>query len=208
MKQQALIIFTKAPVAGAVKTRLIPALGADGAAALHKKLIVSCLDNAIAPQQWDSYLWCAPDPSHPLFQTVAQQYPLQLRQQTGVDLGARMFNAFESLATTYQRMVIVGTDCPQISVDHIKDVFAALKNDVDAVITPAEDGGYVLMGLTRVPAILFKNIAWGSSQVMQQTRVALRDAGLRWQELGLFWDIDRPEDLRRYEMELKSSLSE
>ena len=108
-----------------------------------------------------------------------------------------MAQAFtQSLAHT-KHAICIGTDCPALTVRHLHDAAAALRAGHDAVISPAEDGGYTLIGLARHEPRLFTGISWSSDQVMRQTRERLRDCGLRWLELETLWDIDRPEDWQR-----------
>jgi glycosyltransferase A (GT-A) superfamily protein (DUF2064 family) len=94
-------------------------------------------------------------------------------------------------------VLLIGTDCPALDVAALRAAAAALEAGDDAVLVPAEDGGYVLVGLARPVAALFDRIAWGSDRVMRESRERLRAAGLRWRELAPSWDVDRPEDLAR-----------
>jgi glycosyltransferase A (GT-A) superfamily protein (DUF2064 family) len=94
-------------------------------------------------------------------------------------------------------MLLIGTDCPALTTQTLHDAAVALAPNQDAVFVPAEDGGYVLVGLHRPERCLFENMPWGGSEVMAQTRVRLRASGLRWRELAPLWDVDRPEDLPR-----------
>lgn len=193
----AILVFAKAPVAGAAKTRLIPLLGADGAAELQGRLLRHALTTtrAVAPAKLE--LWCTPDTTHPALVAAAGDCGAMLHLQTGDDLGARMAQAFaQSLAHT-KYAICIGTDCPALTVRHLHDAAAALRAGHDAVFSPAEDGGYTLIGLARNEPRLFDGIAWSSDQVMSQTRERLRDCGLRWQEIETLWDVDRPEDWQR-----------
>jgi rSAM/selenodomain-associated transferase 1 len=193
----AILVFAKAPVAGAAKTRLIPLLGAAGAATLHGRLIIRALATARAAALDDITLWCAPDVAHPFLQSAAQQYAAGLQIQRGADLGARMAHAF---AITLQRAayaVCIGADCPALTAQHLQQAAAALRAGDDAVFVPAEDGGYALIGLSCAAPALFAGINWGEHTVMPETRVRLRENDLRWSELETLWDVDRPEDYLR-----------
>jgi rSAM/selenodomain-associated transferase 1 len=198
MTAPAIAIFARAPVAGATKTRLIPALGADGAARLHAQLLEKTVATACAAALGPVTLWCAPDTTHPCFQTLDDAFPITLATQATGDLGDRMLNAFERHASAGP-LLLIGTDCPALTTRTLKDAAAALDPTQDAVFVPAEDGGYVLVGLHRPERRLFENMPWGGSDVMAQTRVRLRASGLRWRELDPLWDVDRPEDLPRFE---------
>jgi rSAM/selenodomain-associated transferase 1 len=193
----AILVFAKAPVAGAAKTRLIPLLGAEGAAELQGRLLRHALATArgAAPAQLE--LWCAPDTRHPALVTAAGDAGATLQVQCSGNLGERMAQAFTRSLAHARYAICIGTDCPALTVKHLDNAASALREGHDAVLSPAEDGGYTLIGLSRNEPRLFEGIAWSSDQVMAQTRERLRDCGLRWQELDTLWDVDRPEDWLR-----------
>jgi uncharacterized protein len=193
----AVAILAKAPVAGLAKTRLIPALGAEGAAALQARLIVRAIATACAAGCGPVTLWAAPDASHPMFQEMAVRHSIVLAVQPYGDLGARMHAA---CTATRGPVLIIGTDCPALTPDHLRDAAQVLRAGRDAVAIPAEDGGYVLIGLTRPVPALFSDMIWSTSEVMEETRRRMAGHGLRWQELVPLWDVDRPEDLPRMRM--------
>lgn len=193
----AILVFAKAPLPGAAKTRLIPLLGAEGAAALQSRLLGRALATARAASPDALQLWCAPDCSHPALQEAAQRHRATLHAQRGNDLGARMAQAFDASLAPGRHTLIIGTDCPALAPRHLQEAAAALRGDCDAVFIPAEDGGYALIGLARRAPALFEDIAWGGPAVMTQTRERLSAAGLRWRELETLWDVDRPEDFLR-----------
>ena len=193
-------VFAKAPVAGAAKTRLSGLLGEEGAARLHAGLVRRALATAVAATPDPVELWCAPDETHAFFVSCAAQFPLQLHSQVGDGLGARMRNAFDASFATGHQLVLIGSDCPVLTPDHLRAAAAHLR-EYDAVITPAEDGGYVLVALARPLPDVFAGIDWGTGQVMQQTRERLRAAGARWVEPPTCWDVDRPGDYERLERE-------
>ena len=114
------------------------------------------------------------------------------------DLGERMHRAMERALRRYRRCLLIGTDCPVLTPQHLRDASAALAARNDAVLIPAEDGGYALIGLARCDARLFENIAWGGDTVLADTRERLRQLKWRWHELETLWDIDRPDDYRRW----------
>lgn len=190
------MVFARAPVPGQCKTRLIPALGTQGAAQLHERLVRRALAAACESQPASVELWCTPDASHPFFTACARDYPIGLQVQQGGDLGERMHAAFAHALNSHQRAVLIGADIPGIDAAYLRDAVTALDH-APAVFGPAEDGGYVLVGLKKADGKLFRNIDWGGPQVMAQTRE--RAAHLGWQvaELGTLWDLDRPEDLAR-----------
>ena len=189
-------VFARAPVPGEAKTRLIPALGAEGAAALHASLVqralAAALDAGVGPVE----LWCAPDTSDPFFARCERELGVALRTQRGADLGERMARAFEAALGENAALVVIGSDCPALTASTLREAAAALAAH-DAVIAPAQDGGYVLVGLSAQVAGLFEAIAWGGPAVMAQTRKRLERSAKTWKELETFWDIDRPEDYER-----------
>ncbi|HEX2255350.1 MAG TPA: TIGR04282 family arsenosugar biosynthesis glycosyltransferase [Afifellaceae bacterium] len=189
--------FAKAPVPGYAKTRLAPLLGAEGAAALQAELIARAIDTALAARLGPVSLWCAPDNSHPLFARLAAAHGVQLFDQQGPDLGARMAAAFAAL-TPDRPLLLIGTDCPALTPDHLRECATGLVSGDDAVFLPAEDGGYVLVGLKEPRPDIFGGIAWGSARVMEETRARLRAAGLSWSEPAVLWDLDEPADYQRY----------
>jgi uncharacterized protein len=191
------LVFARAPVAGAVKTRLIPRLGAEGAAELHKLLVHRALSAARDASFGRPLLYCAPDASHPFFQRCAEDYRAELRVQTGDDLGERMVCALSEGLEIASCALLIGSDCPALSAASLQAAAAALAGDSDLVFVPAADGGYVLIGARKIDEALFKGVDWGTASVMQQTRARITDLGWTWRELPVLWDVDRPEDLDR-----------
>jgi rSAM/selenodomain-associated transferase 1 len=192
-----ILIFAKAPQPGAVKTRLIPALGAQGAATLHAQLVEHTLAMVCAAGTGRVELHCAPNTSNPFFRFCSAKYGIALAAQSDGDLGERMFDAFSEALNTTSHVILVGTDCPALTVSYLIEALEALRDGSDAVFVPAEDGGYALIGLGKCDARLFEGISWGGSQVMAQTRGRLRELRWRWRELDPLWDVDRPADYQR-----------
>jgi rSAM/selenodomain-associated transferase 1 len=190
-------VFARAPVAGTVKTRLIPALGATGAAALHRTLVLRALEAAVDSGVGPVELWCAPDASDAFFRDCAARFGISLAVQGGGDLGERMRRAFDALQARSNRAVLIGSDIPAMTAEYLRAADAALAGGGEAVIGPAEDGGYVLIGLSRAAPELFRDIEWGAPGVAQETRARIARLGLRHVELPMLWDLDRPEDLSR-----------
>ncbi|HLN07458.1 MAG TPA: TIGR04282 family arsenosugar biosynthesis glycosyltransferase [Xanthobacteraceae bacterium] len=187
-------VLAKAPIPGLAKTRLIPALGAAGAAALQARLIVSTVETAYAAATGPVTLWVTPDPTHTVFRDVAARFRLSVRRQPDGDLGLRMLAAVAAAAAP---TLVIGTDCPALTAGHLADAATALREGFDAVVIPAEDGGYVLIGLRRPEPAVFAGTTWSTDTVMAETRARLAGLGLRWRELAPLWDVDRPEDLVR-----------
>ncbi|HLF95671.1 MAG TPA: TIGR04282 family arsenosugar biosynthesis glycosyltransferase [Methylococcaceae bacterium] len=189
-----LLVFAKAPEPGIAKTRLIPLLGAEGAACLQARLTRRTVATAQATGLGRVELWCAPDTGHPFFAALAAESGIVLRTQLGADLGERMLHAAtESLACARYAMIL-GTDCPLLAWTHFRRVLDELRWGREAVIVPAEDGGYVLLGLARAAPELFRDIDWGTDRVLAQTRARLEKLDFRFSELDPLPDLDRPED--------------
>jgi rSAM/selenodomain-associated transferase 1 len=193
----AVAILAKAPVPGYAKTRLIPALGAKGAAALQADLLAHAVGTALAAGIGPVTLWCAPDRSHPAFAACAADGQVRLQDQPAGDLGTRMAAAVAGTRAEGGTLVI-GSDCPALTADALRAAAAALAAH-DAVLIPAEDGGYVLIGLARPQPAVFAGVAWGSAVVAAQTRARARLANLVMFEFPPLWDVDRDEDLVRLE---------
>jgi hypothetical protein len=189
----ALAILAKAPTAGSVKTRLIPALGADGAAALHARLIERTVETACAAAIGPVTLWVTPAP-HPYFTPLASRFRIPLAAQPDGDLGERMLAACRAAAGP---AIVIGSDCPALTLSHLRQAADVLRDGHDVVVIPAEDGGYVLIGSRRPQPELFTGVTWSTDEVMAQTRRRLGQGGLTWRELPPLWDVDRPEDLAR-----------
>ena len=186
-------IFAKAPVPGLCKTRMIPALGADGAARLQEWLIRQSLAHALAAGTGPVVMCCAPDATHPFFADAGRR-GARLSVQHGPDLGARMHAAFVEIGGP---VILVGSDCPAVSGAHLADVAQRLRAGEEAVIIPAEDGGYVLIALRRPRIELFTDISWGTERVFALTCERAKAAGIRLRVLPPLWDVDVPADLAR-----------
>jgi uncharacterized protein len=190
-------IMAKAPMPGLAKTRLIPALGAEGAAELQRALILRTVATALEAGIGPVSVWSSPNIQHRLFQDIASRHPVQLHDQSAGDLGERMHAAFVA-ATALSPTLLIGVDCPSMAPAHLRRCGECLRRGDDAVFLPAEDGGYVLVGLRRPQARLFRGIEWGSSTIMAITRERVRQLNLIWSEPETLWDLDRPDDLQRW----------
>jgi hypothetical protein len=184
-----IIVFAKAPVPGEAKTRLIPRLGAWRAARLHARLTRQTIRTALAAR-------CGPveihgTRRHSFFRSLNTRF----RLQRGRDLGERMHRALEKALRRHPIAILVGTDCPMLTPADLRRAARWLRGGCDAVLAPAEDGGYALVAVRRSRREWFEDIAWGSSQVYADTVRKL--AGYRWRAMRRVWDVDRPEDLEK-----------
>lgn len=193
-----LMIFCKAPIPGQVKTRLIPKLTAEQAAELHIELSTKTLQRATLSNLCPIQLWCAPTTDHIFFSASKAAYPIALKQQQGADLGERMHHAFCSALTDYSHALLMGCDCPSLTEQNLDQALTALNQENEVVLAPAEDGGYVLIGLNQPHPELFDNMPWGTARVLDETRNRIERYKLRNHELSEQWDLDTPEDLARY----------
>lgn len=197
LRQVQLAVLAKAPIPGMAKTRLIPALGAEGAARAQRELTRQALCTAQAAGIGPVTLWCAPDARHRFFRALQRTTGVRCLVQSSGDLGVRMHTAFR-LHCAEGPLLLVGTDCPAMQPLHLRRAAMALLEGADAVVQPAEDGGYVLIGLHQPQPTLFHAMPWSTDRVLGETRARARQAGLVVHELDTLWDVDRPEDLRRW----------
>jgi rSAM/selenodomain-associated transferase 1 len=196
--QAAVAILAKAPLPGLAKTRLIPALGAAGAARVQRRFACDALHAARQAQLGPVRLWCAPDAGQRFFRALARGQPLECHAQPEGDLGARLLQAMAQHFSTTPGLplLLMGTDCPLLSPGHLQAAARALA-DLDAVMIPAEDGGYVLLGLRRPVPQAFQGIAWSTAAVAAQPQARLREAGASLCLLKPLWDVDEPADWHR-----------
>lgn len=189
-------VLAKAPIAGLAKTRLIPALGPRGAARLQREFTRHALHTAAAAGLGPVTLWCAPEADHRFFRALRRAMNVDCRVQAAGDLGDRMHAAFTAHCAQGP-LLLIGTDCPALRPQQLREAARALCGGHDAVLGPAEDGGYVLVGLRTPQPALFSAMRWSTSTVMSETRVRARGLGLRMMELEMLWDVDVPADLQR-----------
>jgi rSAM/selenodomain-associated transferase 1 len=194
--EAAILVFARAPVPGAAKTRLIPRLGAWRAARLQARLTARALKTALAARCGRVELHVSPRTTHGFFVFCGKRFQVNLKAQAGKDLGERMHRAMARALRRHKAVIIIGTDCPALTPGDLRRAVRLLRG-CDAVLAPAEDGGYALIGLTKPSPRLFSAIPWGTSAVYEQTAARLASAGYRWRALRTVWDVDRPEDLDR-----------
>ena len=195
MAEAAVAVFAKAPIPGYAKTRLIPALGAEGAAALQERLTARAVATAVAAEIGPVTLWGAPDAKHPAFSHLARRYAVDLQPQESGDLGARMLAAFARLQP--RALVLIGSDCPSLTVEDLREAARALEVGADIALCPAEDGGYGLIAARRAWPTLFEGMPWGTDRVAELTRERVATAGLSLALLRTIWDVDAPADHER-----------
>lgn len=193
MSRYRLCLFTRFPTPGQAKTRLIPALGAEHAARLHRRMSeeMAARCEALSPTA-DLEVRVTGAPLH-AFQNwlgVNRHYA----QQGEGDLGARLESAIrDALADGKSGVLLLGSDCPDLSTDLLRQAIQVLESH-DAVLGPAFDGGYYLLGLRRSSPLLFKDMPWSTDQVAALTRQRLATSQMSFTELSILRDIDTPAD--------------
>ncbi len=199
-----LLLFARAPVAGRVKTRLVPALGAARAGDLYRAFLEDAARAYRGRGLWESVLYAEGGALGPSLAEIFPD-PWVRRPQSDGDLGRRLTDAFENeFGSEAPSCVAVGADHPALPAARLAELFAALREGWDAALVPAEDGGYCAIGLRREvpPRVVFEGIAWSTSEVLEQTITRLASAGLRHRLLEPGYDVDRPEDLDRLRRDL------
>ncbi len=205
-----IVIFAKAPVPGMVKTRLVPALGEVGAALLAQRMLADTIDRALAAGLANCELCATPHPSDPQWTghlpaagrltgerlAGVRSAGVRLADQGKGDLGQRLAAAATRVLNGGERVLLIGTDCPDLDAARLSDAAAQLDRH-DAVIIPATDGGYVLLGLARTDPSLFADIAWSTSTVAETTIARIRTLGWSLFIGETLSDIDEPADLDR-----------
>lgn len=191
----AIAIFARAPVPGEAKRRLVPALGEEGAADLQRRMTDRAVAAAVEARAGRVSLWCTPDCRHPSFRALGARHRIRLRVQRGRDLGRRMDAAMRNMLERHPFALLTGSDCPALGAATIRQAAEWLDGGTDAVLAPALDGGYVLIGLRRIEPFLFAGMAWGTDRVLAETRRRFGALGWKWRETEPLPDIDWPEDL-------------
>jgi len=208
MSRQRLIIFTKYPEPGKVKTRLIPVLGKERAASLHQAMTERTLRWAKSLSRKNPDLieiWFEGGTRRMMEEWLGPE--LNYFHQGDGNLGERMARAFsENFQKKKREVVLVGVDCPELTAFHGKAAFNALKNH-DLVLGPADDGGYCLIGLKRMVPEIFRSIAWGTGTVHHETLERAKNRDLSVRNLNILHDVDLPQDLPIWERASNQSLS-
>ena len=195
MAKEQLIVFLKAPRPGTVKTRIAQTTGAERACCIYRELVETVL-RKLTPLK-EVGLCFAPDDASSEIQPWLRP-GWTARPQGEGDLGARLTRAFASaFAEGSERVVIIGSDCPEVKTADIRTAWKELQTH-DLVVGPAVDGGYWLIGLRASQADLFRDINWSSDQVLAQTLAQARKQALRIQVLRILTDIDTEEDWNAY----------
>jgi len=194
MKRPDLILFSKQPRPGQVKTRLAQVCGAERAAEIAAVLIRETVILAVNSWPGDVYLCGAPDADHPLFQELAAEFHVRLVAQGEGDLGDRMFRSLHAGIAHRGAAAVMGCDVPHCSANTVESAYEILA-DGGNVLGAAMDGGYYFIGLQQIVPSLFTDIDWGGDQVLDHTRARARHAGIEFDMLPALRDIDTWDDL-------------
>ena len=201
-----LLLFARAPVPGQVKTRLVPPLTQESVLRLYRAFLEDAARAYLAPALWTAALAAEPDSEHPEFQRLFGP-PWRRGVQSAGDLGQRLTSAFEKeFSRGAPAAVAVGSDHPALARRVLEEAFGRLTGGADAVLVPAEDGGYCAIGLrARAPvAQVFRDIPWSTAETLAVTCERMRESGLKTSLLETAYDVDRPEDLGRLKRDLDS----
>lgn len=197
----ALLIFSRYPRLGEVKTRLSSVLTPAGCLQLHQALLLDTLDRTACLSVTRS-LFFADCSRHEMFRFARKHNlppTIQIHSQEGKDLGERMWNAYEKVSGTSDQVVFLGGDTPSLPVSHIEEALERL-SQFPVVAGPVEDGGYYLLALSEPRRELFENIHWGTASVLQETLAKLAPDEVFL--LPLWYDVDTVSDLRRLRQDL------
>lgn len=194
-----ILIFAKAPVPGKVKTRLIPALGEEGAARIAHEMLIDTVAEAVAAGLGPPELCGDPDPTNQAWDGLRPGGYLRLSAQGEGDLGTRLEQAAQRTLLGGEKVLLIGTDCPGLDAERLAEAARRL-DDHEAIIYPAEDGGYVLLGLARHDPSIFSGIVWSGATVAVDTIARIRALGWSIHIGETLRDIDEPADLIAWEM--------
>ena len=200
-------VFARQPELGKVKTRLSPLLDEVACLNVHQALVKFTLRELQELPDSSIHLYVSGSPGHAFWNQFEHSNKIELLKQAEGDLGQRLQAAVEQSLARFDWVVLLGSDCPEISAAYLQQAMAALDDGVEAVIGPAADGGYVLLGLRKLQPQLFDGILWGSDQVLIQTEAALRQQNVNFQKLPVLRDLDRPEDLLFFRDRIQQLLS-
>ncbi len=194
MTRTRIVIFAKAPVPGKVKTRLIPALGENGAARLAEQMLEATIAEAVAAGLSTPELCTTPDPGDPEWEPFLPIAGVRFGDQGDGDLGQRLMRAADRIIAAGEAVLLIGTDCPDLDRDKLIAAAAALLTN-DAVIHPTLDGGYALLGLRRFDASVFEGIEWSGPTVAAETIGRIEALGWSVFVGETLRDVDVPADL-------------
>lgn len=183
-------IFTKAPVEGYCKTRLAKDIGTTQAIQFQKEMIKQVINTVLNINNTTIQLWCSPSSQHAFFNEIHKQYTVGLHNQQGDNLGEIMSNAAQSVSCTSDKIIQIGTDCPYMDEQYICNAMRELNEDINYVIGPANDGGYVLLAMNTYSKEIYMDIEWGTARVLEKLERNLALNNFAYKKLCNLEDID------------------
>jgi len=199
--KKAMLVFAKRPLPGKVKTRLVPPLSPEDAADLYQCMLADVLGMAAKlPGLFLCLFYEETEGAHEYFTGIAPG--MTSLPQRGKDLGEKMADAFcVVFAMGYEAAVVIGTDAPDLPPYYIEETFGRLESGkCEAVFGPCEDGGYYLLGITRLHRVLFRDIPWSSGAVLRESLKRAEEVGIDVSLLPMWHDVDTAADLERPEL--------
>ena len=193
MESKNVICFCKYPDPGFVMSRLSKHVGDLQSSEIYKIILEHTLKN-VCDEEFEVKLYCHPDTEHPFFGFLKNKYNLKLYSQTGDDIGMRMYNAFNACVQNNTNTVLIGSDCLELDTAYVENAFQELTKGNDVALGPTLDGGYALIGLRKLDHSLFKNIAWSTEKVLQQTIDRIISKDWTYTCLPKIRDIDTQSD--------------
>ena len=202
-------MFARTPELGAVKTRLQPTLGKEGCYRLHTSLVRNTVEVVLAADVAPVEIWHTGNAEHKCWCDIRAEFSVSLHEQKGADLGDRMLHAARAdLAPQFDNsqpaewVIIIGSDCPEIDDRYLQQAAELLEGGAETVIGPAEDGGYVLIGLRSPNSYLFDGVEWGTNKVLAQTLAKASDKKCQVHLLETLRDLDEPNDLAVFQSKI------
>jgi rSAM/selenodomain-associated transferase 1 len=199
--KKTIVIMTKVPQAGKVKTRLQPFLTAQQSAEISICFLQDTEQKARAVTQ-NLIIAFSPIEKKNLLIDILQTNPILIGQK-GENLGERMFHAFEfAFSLNSDAVVMIGTDSPTFPAEFVERAFTLLETKSDAVLGKTDDGGFYLIGLRKAYKRIFENVEWSSPKTFEQTKQNIENLSLNLREIPVWYDVDTPEDFVKLEKEL------
>lgn len=196
MKKELLVLFSKEPVCGQVKTRLGNYIGMNASSSIYDLMFRHIINNVVSDKDYDTIIYKTSESSKDYFEEATKG--MIIKNQPEGSLGLKMQGVFKlCFAQNYKRICIIGTDCPDISRFDIQKTFELLKT-CELVLGPAEDGGYYLIGLSGFYPQLFEDIPWSTGSVFSATLEIAGSCGIKYKLLSVKTDIDEETDLEKY----------
>ncbi len=202
-RNNALVLFAKAPTVGEVKTRLQPEITPENSARLQEAMIKDSISLMCAINNVEKIIYFLPGEKKYIFEKYTDGLPFHLNCQNGIDLGKKMENAFQDLFNKgFLKVVVIGVDSPNLPKEYINKAFIEL-NKADLVVGPSIDGGYYLIGFKEKVLPVFSPVEWGSNKVLLQTEELIKKHNLKLSLLPVHYDIDTIKDLQYFKTHMK-----